>query len=61
VENLDGKKNCDIPEIHLAIEERILDLVIRGPEALVEMVEEESPMTEDINIQQIDMFGLSDD
>jgi hypothetical protein len=25
------------------------------------MVEEESPMTEDINIHQIDMFGLSDD
>ena len=40
-----------------AIEERLPDLAIRGPETLVETVEEESPWTEDINVNVIDMFG----
>ena len=40
-----------------AIEERLPDFAIRGPETLVETVEEESPMTEAINVNVIDMFG----
>jgi hypothetical protein len=31
VEDLKGEKNNDLPEMHLAIEERIPDLVIQGP------------------------------
>ena len=58
IETLKDKTNYDLPEIRAAIEERLPDSVIRGPETLVEMVEEESPMTEDINVNVIDRFGM---
>ena len=46
IETLKDETNYNLP-----------DSVIRGPETLVETVEEESPMTEDINVNAIDMFG----
>jgi hypothetical protein len=57
IETLEDEMNYDLPEVQAAIEERPPDSVIRGPETLVETVEEESPMTEDINVHVIDMFS----
>ena len=57
IETLGDETNYDLPEVRTAIEERLPDLAIRGPETLVETVEDESPMTEDINGNAIDMFG----
>ena len=61
MENLEEERNYDLPEIQVVIKERLPDSIIQGPETLVETVEEDSPMTEDINVQTINMFSLSDE
>ena len=58
IETLGDETNYDLPEVRTAIKERLPDLAIRGPETLVETVEDESPMTEDINVNAIDMLAL---